>query len=190
MIDLTLHEPEFLRFLSAIDDDLAARTRRKGCGFCSGVLHSARYPRKPRGGPSEPEGARQTTRHSFCCERCRRRTTPTLRSLSRANGLSGLHRRLAERHAVRRHRSSSRRIAGDPGRGAPNPATLASMVARVLRANATLGDRTGTTHGANRARSVAGRPVGAFPGRRCQSTSHPMSAIHRTRFGARRDQAT
>lgn len=76
MIDLTLHEPEFLRFLSAIDDDLAARTRREGCGFCRGVLHSARYPRKPRGGPSDSEDAGQTTRHSFCCERCRKRTTP------------------------------------------------------------------------------------------------------------------
>lgn len=30
------------------DDDLASRTREAGCR-CGGVLHSARYGRKPRG---------------------------------------------------------------------------------------------------------------------------------------------
>ena len=44
-------------------------------GACGGVLHSARYPRKPRGGPPE---LRQTdnSRLSFCCAQCRRRHTP------------------------------------------------------------------------------------------------------------------
>jgi hypothetical protein len=40
-------------------------------------LHSARYPRKPRGGPDDL-GASYEWRFSFCCahEGCRRRTTP------------------------------------------------------------------------------------------------------------------
>jgi hypothetical protein len=63
--------------LLTLDRDLAAEARAAGCGFCGGILHSARYPRKPRGGPDDlaPEYA---TRLSFCCaaEGCRRRTTP------------------------------------------------------------------------------------------------------------------
>ena len=45
--------------------------------LCGGVLHSARYPRKPRGGP-RGLGPEYETRLSFCCakEGCRRRTTP------------------------------------------------------------------------------------------------------------------
>lgn len=73
--DLAVPQQKLFHFLSAIDDDLATRARREGCGFCGGALHSARYPRKPRGGPMALEES-PTTRHSFCCERCRRRTTP------------------------------------------------------------------------------------------------------------------
>ena len=42
-----------------------------------GKLHSARYPRKPRGVPEELQED-YSTRHSFCCARdgCRKRTTP------------------------------------------------------------------------------------------------------------------
>jgi len=47
-----LQHPKLFHFLSTIDEDLAARSRLLGCSFCGGVLHSARYPRKPRGGPS------------------------------------------------------------------------------------------------------------------------------------------
>jgi hypothetical protein len=63
--------------LLAIDQDLAAEARAAGCGACGGVLHSARYPRKPRGGP-DALGPEQATRLSFCCaaRTCRRRTTP------------------------------------------------------------------------------------------------------------------
>lgn len=69
--------PNLFRFLSAIDEDLAAKSRVQGCGFCGGgVLHSPRYPRKPRGGPMQAQASSLTTRQSFCCERCRRRTTP------------------------------------------------------------------------------------------------------------------
>lgn len=40
------------------------------------MLHSAQYPRKPRGGPTKLPG--YEWRHSFCCavEGCRKRTTP------------------------------------------------------------------------------------------------------------------
>ena len=55
-----------------------------GCG-CGGALHSAKYERKPRGGPFGlgPESA---VRFSFCCatDGCRRRMTPpSLRFLGR-----------------------------------------------------------------------------------------------------------
>jgi len=63
-------------FLFRIDLDLAKATRAGGCR-CGGRLHSARYPRKPRGGPADldPEYAR---RASFCCavDGCRGRVTP------------------------------------------------------------------------------------------------------------------
>jgi hypothetical protein len=52
--------------LLAFDHDLAAEARAAGCAFCGGVLHSARYPRKPRGGPDEL-GPDYATRLSFCC---------------------------------------------------------------------------------------------------------------------------
>ena len=45
--------------------------------FAAGMLHSARYPRKPRGGLDDL-GPDYATRLSFCCavDGCRRRTTP------------------------------------------------------------------------------------------------------------------
>jgi hypothetical protein len=66
----------FWSFLLAVDEDLAEQTRKQGCP-CGGRLHSANYPRKPRGTPTQlPEP--QRLRHSFCCERegCRKRATP------------------------------------------------------------------------------------------------------------------
>ena len=71
-----LQKPSFFRFLSAIDSDLASRARLQGCSFCGGTLHSACYPRKPRGGSVEFEATASTMRQSFCCDNCRRRTTP------------------------------------------------------------------------------------------------------------------
>jgi hypothetical protein len=64
------------RVLQQIDEDLAARARAAGCP-CGGVLHSACYPRKPRGGPADL-GEEYCRRFSFCCaeEGCRQRTTP------------------------------------------------------------------------------------------------------------------
>ena len=66
----------FWSFLLAVDKDLAAETRKKGCS-CGGRLHSANYLRKPRGTPVQlPEP--QRLRLSFCCDRdgCRKRATP------------------------------------------------------------------------------------------------------------------
>ena len=57
-------------------EDLAETTRKQGCP-CGGRLHSANYPRKPRGTPRHlPEAYR--LRLSFCCDRdgCRKRVTP------------------------------------------------------------------------------------------------------------------
>jgi len=71
-----LQQPSFFQFLAAIDSDLASRIRLQGCRFCGGALHSACYPRKPRGEPKETDSVAATTRQSFCCDRCRRRTTP------------------------------------------------------------------------------------------------------------------
>jgi hypothetical protein len=71
-----LSSASFWLFLWAVDEDLAAETRNKGCS-CGGHLHCANYPRKPRGTPAQlPEP--QRIRLSFCCDRdgCRKRTTP------------------------------------------------------------------------------------------------------------------
>lgn len=69
--DATLYE-----ILQRIDEDLAAQGRSAGCP-CGGRLHSADYPRKPRGGPAGLS-ASYDRRLSYCCARqgCRRRTTP------------------------------------------------------------------------------------------------------------------
>ncbi len=72
-----LTDARLYEVLARIDDDLAETARRAGCLVCAGVLHSARFPRKPRGGPAElPAG--YDRRHSFCCaaDGCRKRRTP------------------------------------------------------------------------------------------------------------------
>ncbi len=68
--------------LLRFDADIAEGVKIDGCA-CGGVLHSAKYPRKPRGARL-PDG--YSTRHSFCCanDGCRRRRTPpSLRFLGR-----------------------------------------------------------------------------------------------------------
>jgi hypothetical protein len=72
-----LADARFHNLLLALDRDLAAAARAKGCVRCGGVLHSARFRRKPRGSPAGvDEGYDQ--RLSFCCatDPCRKRTTP------------------------------------------------------------------------------------------------------------------
>jgi hypothetical protein len=69
-----LHDRAFFLLLLHIDQELAASARAAGCR-CGGPLHSARYPRKPRGCPAS---VREdfAWRFSFCCAHCARRTTP------------------------------------------------------------------------------------------------------------------
>ncbi len=66
----------FWSFLLAVDQDLADESRKKTC-LCGGRLHSANYPRKPRGTPAQLP-AQECLRLSFCCNRdgCRKRLTP------------------------------------------------------------------------------------------------------------------
>jgi hypothetical protein len=69
-----LVDERFYHVIDRIDSELAATARRAGCGICDGVLHSARFPRKPRGLPAARSG--EDRRASFCCATCRKRTTP------------------------------------------------------------------------------------------------------------------
>jgi hypothetical protein len=48
LADARLH-----RILEGMDEDLASSVRADGCLDCGGVLHSARFRRKPRGMPAE-----------------------------------------------------------------------------------------------------------------------------------------
>lgn len=73
---MELTDERLYQVLQCIDEELAENTRAAGCP-CGGVLHSANFPRQPRGVPA---GMRQAykTRFSFCCARegCRARATP------------------------------------------------------------------------------------------------------------------
>ena len=66
MLHRLLGDTSFHRLLLRIDEDVAQGVRRKGCPHCGGVLHSARYERKPRGVPRELP-AKYEQRASFCC---------------------------------------------------------------------------------------------------------------------------
>jgi hypothetical protein len=80
-----LSDARFHNLLLAFDRDLADAACNAGCPRCSGVLHSARYWRKPRGRACNV-GPEHDRRFSFCCavDGCRRRATPpSLRFLGR-----------------------------------------------------------------------------------------------------------
>lgn len=72
-----LQDARLYAVLHELDVELAQQARLSGCRHCDGVLHSAHYARKPRGGPAGL-AAQVDQRLSFCCSRdgCRRRTTP------------------------------------------------------------------------------------------------------------------
>ena len=72
LADIRFHD-----LLLACDQDLADTCRAEGCELCGGRLHSARYPRKPRGRACRL-GPEHDLRFSFCCaiEGCRSRETP------------------------------------------------------------------------------------------------------------------
>jgi hypothetical protein len=85
MSEALLTDVRFHRLLLAYDEDLAKRARTGRCLRCGGVLHSARYRRKPRGLPAGL-GEEYQQRFSFCCaaRQCRRRkTVMSLRFLGR-----------------------------------------------------------------------------------------------------------
>jgi hypothetical protein len=69
-----LQHSQFFLFLIRLDEELAAQAQGAGCS-CGGVLHRANYPRKPRGCPTLAIRDAFSLRLSFCCSRCRRRTT-------------------------------------------------------------------------------------------------------------------
>jgi hypothetical protein len=71
-----LTDANFYRLLFQIDESIAEEVRQRGCS-CGGVLHSARYPRKPRGIRCALDASYES-RLSFCCARdgCRQRSTP------------------------------------------------------------------------------------------------------------------
>ncbi len=75
MCHALLQTPNFFRLLLRIDEELAGETRAGGCP-CGGVLHRSDYPRKPRACLKEVR-ADFASRFSFCCNRCRKRTTAT-----------------------------------------------------------------------------------------------------------------
>jgi hypothetical protein len=78
MLPAYLADAKFWHVLYRIDEDLAAEVQAVGCVHCDAALHSARYPRKPRGVARALLGEDYEYRLSFCCARegCRRRATP------------------------------------------------------------------------------------------------------------------
>ena len=85
MYQSLLRDSSFFELLLRMDEEVGAEVRQGGCLRCGGVLHSARYARKPRGGPEEL-GGEHRRRQSFCCAEpgCRKRVTPpSLRFLGR-----------------------------------------------------------------------------------------------------------
>lgn len=80
-----LADATFHQLLLACDADLADAARAGRCARCGGALHSASYPRKPRGRLCRL-GPEHDRRFSFCCavDGCRSRATPpSLRFLGR-----------------------------------------------------------------------------------------------------------
>jgi hypothetical protein len=73
-----LTDLRFHQLLLGFDQDLARIACAQGCAYCRGILHSARYWRKPRGLPVGL-GEEYRQRFSFCCavQECRKRKTPT-----------------------------------------------------------------------------------------------------------------
>ena len=49
MCHVPVFDPQFFRFLTYIDDTVAAEVQAAGCPYCVGAMHRANYPRKPRG---------------------------------------------------------------------------------------------------------------------------------------------
>ena len=112
MLQKLLGDTSFHRLLQRIDEDVAEGVRSKGCRHCGAALHSARYERKPRGGPSElpPKYER---RASFCCAAagCRKRETPPALRFWGPAGVSGAGVSAGVQPAPRDHAETNRRVA-------------------------------------------------------------------------------
>ena len=65
----------FHLILNNIDQEIADKVKQKGCLCCGNKLHKANYPRSPVGLPSQFR-KHYDERLSFCCDICRKRTTP------------------------------------------------------------------------------------------------------------------
>lgn len=72
-----LKDANLWHLLNELDHQIATEVQAQGCP-CGGVLHSANYPRKPRGVARDLLGEAYEQRLSFCCNKdgCRRRCTP------------------------------------------------------------------------------------------------------------------
>jgi hypothetical protein len=104
-----LADARFHELLLAFDRDLAAEACAVGCARCGGVLHSARFRRKPRGGPAGL-AEEHAWRFSFCCaeDLCRKRETPpSFRFLGRKGWLGAV---VVLVSAMRRGASAAREL--------------------------------------------------------------------------------
>ena len=186
---MSFRSPAFFQFLAAIDSHLASRTRMQGCSFCGGVLHSACYPHKPRGGSVELETTAPTMRQSFCCDKCRRRTTPeSVLFLGRRVYpgfimvlLSGMQSGVTD--------TLINELQLHLGGGASNIATVAALVARDIRGNPILEFRQRPFYAANRACRVANELAGSFQREGCPIAVGAVPAISVTTFKTWRDHA-
>jgi hypothetical protein len=70
-----LFNASFHLLLMKIDQELAENAQQQGCPFCQSRLHLANYPRSPLGIPFVFRHHYEE-RFSFCCDTCRKRTTP------------------------------------------------------------------------------------------------------------------
>ncbi len=70
-----LFNASFHLLLIAIDQELADDILKQGCPYCKGKLHRADYPRSPVGMLLQFRDY-YDERLSFCCDSCRKRTTP------------------------------------------------------------------------------------------------------------------
>jgi hypothetical protein len=76
VVHVNTESSQFTDLLCHFDRDLAERCRAQGCPDCEGRLHLARYPRKPRGLAPLTNNEQWCSRWSYCCAKCRARTTP------------------------------------------------------------------------------------------------------------------
>ena len=154
-----LADARFHELLLAFDRDLADTARCAGCALCSGVLHSARYRRKPRGRLCRL-GEEHDWRFSFCCARRRlpHAGDTAVAAVPRPQGLSRRHGGADLDHAAGRMTGARmRRLSEAVGRRSPHDRTLAGMVARRASRRARSGRIAARrVHAAGRSGSAAG----------------------------------